>query len=177
MISLSEQNLIDCTLLNYNNDGCSGGFKERSFIYVRDNAGIDTEQSYPYQAKENSECYFNASTIGAVGKGFIVMPQGDEIAMTIAVATVGPIGVDLNGKCLKLQFYKDGIYDDIDCSPTAPLKHSVLIVGYGRDSDTVMDYWIIKNSWGADWGMEGYVKIPRFQNYAAVANRASYPLV
>lgn len=177
LISLSEQNLIDCTILNYNNHGCSGGFKERAYIYVRDNGGIATEESYPYQAITNPECHFNASTVGAIGNGFVLMPKGDELSLTIAVATVGPISVALHGKCLNLQFYNEGIFDDLNCGPTAPLKHGVLIVGYGHDNDTDMDYWIIKNSWGANWGQNGYMQIPRFINFAGVANRGSYPLL
>lgn len=83
----------------------------------------------------------------------------------------------MNIKCLKIQFFKNGIFNDEDCGSTAPLTHAVLLVGYGHDNETNMDYWIIKNSWGTKWGMNGYMHIPRAINYAGVANRASYPLV
>ena len=54
--------------------------------------------------------------------------------------------------------YKGGIIDDIElCAPG--YEHAVLIVGYGTDEDTNQEFWLIKNSWGDDWGEDGYIRI------------------
>ena len=60
LVSLSEQNLVDCTI----NFGCHGGVMEIAFEYIKSNGGIDTEQSYPYQA-ERHECRFDPKNVGA----------------------------------------------------------------------------------------------------------------
>ena len=57
-----------------------------------------------------------------------------------------------------LSHYKSGIYDPSFCDPE-DLDHAVLIVGYGIDNGT--EYWTVKNSWGQDWGENGYFRILR----------------
>lgn len=175
MTSLSEQNLVDCSR-SYGNNGCEGGLMDNAFSYIRDNHGLDTENSYPYEGKDD-KCRFKARNIGATDTGFVDIPEGNEEKLKEAVATVGPVSVAIDASHESFQFYSKGVYDEEECSSES-LDHGVLVVGYGTTPDTKEDYWIVKNSWGTQWGDEGYIKMTRNKkNQCGIASSASYPLV
>lgn len=76
LVSLSEQNLVDCSR-KQGNQGCNGGLMDQGFTYIKENGGIDTEESYPYTAKDGS-CKFNKDNVGATVTGFTDIKQGSE---------------------------------------------------------------------------------------------------
>jgi len=174
LVSLSEQNLMDCSR-KYGNNGCEGGLMDNAFQYVQDNKGIDTETSYPYEAVDEPTCGFKRSNVGATEAGHMDITSGDENALKIAVATQGPISVAIDAGHQSFQAYKSGVYYEPDCSSTQ-LDHGVVVVGYGTDPDHG-DYWIVKNSWSTQWGMKGYILMSRNKNNnCGIATAASYPL-
>jgi C1A family cysteine protease len=187
--SLSEQALVDCVkdvVLPGSSqsccDGCQGGLMDFGFEWlIKNEAGKDdSEASYGYTAKDGS-CSFKTGSEASVGiTGYSDISKGSESDLKDAAGTVGPISIAVNAAGSGWQLYKSGVYTPWSfgpintCNPNS-LDHGVAIVGYGTDSGK--DYWIIRNSWGASWGEEGYMRIVRGKNACGVANSASYPTV
>lgn len=174
LVSISEQNLVDCSRAQ-GNEGCNGGWMDSAFTYIKVNKGIDTEKSYPYEAKDG-KCRYNAANVGSTDTGFTDIKKGDETDLQSAIASVGPISVAIDASKMSFQFYKSGVYNEPRCS-TSQLDHGVLAVGYGV-SDKGEKYYIVKNSWNAGWGDKGYILMSREKNnQCGIATSASYPLV
>lgn len=174
LVSLSEQNLIDCST-KYGNQGCNGGLMDLAFRYIKENRGIDTEVSYPYDGQDET-CHYKAKQRGATDRGYTDIETGDESHLKAAVATVGPVSVAIDASQQDFQFYTEGVYFNENCNSTQ-LDHGVLAVGYGTTEDDE-DYWIVKNSWGPKWGDKGYILMARNKdNNCGIATSASYPLV
>ncbi|XP_059688175.1 cathepsin K [Gavia stellata] len=169
LLSLSPQNLVDCVT---NNDGCGGGYMTNAFEYVRQNHGIDSEDAYPYIGQDES-CMYNPTGKAAKCRGYREIPEGNEKALKRAVARIGPVSVGIDASLPSFQFYSRGVYYDESCN-AENINHAVLAVGYGTQKGT--KHWIIKNSWGEEWGNKGYVLLARNMNNACgIANLASFP--
>ncbi|XP_072449896.1 cathepsin L2-like [Chiloscyllium punctatum] len=168
LISLSEQNLVDC---DWKSCSCCGGHVRTALQYVKQN-GINSEHSYPYTAK-NGECHFNRSDIVTRCACVTRIQQNSEHQLAAAVAQVGPISVAIDANHKSFHLYKSGIYYEPNCSSTR-LNHAMLVVGYQYDQQG--NYWIVKNSHGTGWGMKGYMKMAKDRgNHCGIARSALYP--
>jgi C1A family cysteine protease len=173
LVSLSEQNLVDCAS-NFGCDGCEGGWMNNAMEYVHYNHGVDTEQSYPYTAMDGT-CSYNNSNVGANVSSVVNITRGDTDALLQALATVGPISVAIDAE-YDFQLYDSGIFTSTTCSNTS-LDHAVTAVGYGVTVDG-HKFYMIKNSWGTDWGMDGYVYWNRdIDDMCGVTQVTTYPLM
>ncbi|NXG00700.1 CATS protein, partial [Sakesphorus luctuosus] len=172
LVSLSAQNLVDCSGM-YGNHGCAGGYMTEAFQYIIDNHGIEADESYPYTA-QNGTCHYNASASVASCSRYVELPPGDEAALRDSVATVGPVAVAIDATRPTFFLYHSGVYDDPQCSQE--VNHGVLVVGYGSLDNK--DYWLVKNSWGVWFGDSGYIRMLRnASNRCGIATYASYPVV
>lgn len=151
---LAEQQLVDCSQA-YGNTGCGGGWVTKSLDYIIATK-IAFTQNYPYVAHQQN-CQNVAGTVRPSGYKSLE----DESGILDLVTNTGPTAVTIQADQQIFQFYKTGIIADADCG-TTNLDHSVTVVGYTPDS------WIIKNSWGASWGNQGYVQIGRGNSYCGI---------
>lgn len=182
---LSEQNLIDCSIRE-GNDGCSGGWMDDAFEYIRRNRGINSAHVYPYVGRDG-RCAFKKNAIGAVVASFVEVSPKNEQDLQHALAQKGPISIAIDADHYGFQFYKSGIYFRKECSQDIySINHGMLAVGYGELVDANgkgieghgAKYYIVKNSWGTAWGDEGYVMMARDrENHCGIATKASYPKV
>lgn len=164
---LSEQQLVDCSY-RYGNQGCEGGWPLKALMYVRDNQGLDTEESYPYMTKMGY-CHYNRKYIGSLIKQIYRTQTGSEQSLAMCIAGYGPIAVAVDAT--DMMSYSGGIYNNLHCNPQN-LNHAVTVVGYTPDS------WLIKNSWDTSWGEQGYMRLARNKgNMCGVAMNGVFPVV
>jgi C1A family cysteine protease len=159
LVSLSEQQLVDCSAAE-GNQGCNGGLMDYGFQYIIDNKGLTTEAAYPYTATDGV-CVKSGLPFGATIKSFKDVPTNSETALMTALVQQ-PVSVAVEADQDVFQLYGGGVMTK-KCGTN--LDHGVLAVGYGTLNN--QDYWLVKNSWGADWGQKGYIMLGRGTQYGA----------
>ncbi|KAL2494895.1 KDEL-tailed cysteine endopeptidase CEP1 [Forsythia ovata] len=151
LVSLSEQQILDCIT---SIDSCKGGWMEYAFEFASQYQGLDSDADYPYPAKEGSCSANKPSSLPAMITGHQSVPGNNETALLMAVANQ-PVCVRIDP--IQMRFYKSGILTG-ECGTN--LTHSITAVGYGTSEDGTK-YWIFKNSWGPNWGENGFIRLQR----------------
>jgi len=158
LVSLSEQNLLDC---DHKDLGCRGGLMDNAFKFDEKSGGLCSEEDYPYEAKQGTICKTDCTDVpGTQVKTFVDVPPGNANALLAALA-LQPVSIAVQADQFVFQFYKKGVLDNDSCGKAGNIDHGVLAVGYGTDLATQTPYWRVKNSWGSGWGDEGYLRIAR----------------
>ncbi|XP_037716566.1 procathepsin L-like [Drosophila subpulchrella] len=174
LVPLSPKHLVDC--VPYPSNGCFGGWVSVAFNYTRDH-GIATKASYPYEPKQR-DCRWKPQCSAGTLRGYVTLKNYDERELAEVVYNIGPVAVSIDHLHEEFNQYYGGILRIPSCkSDKAYLTHSVLVVGFGTDP-TWGDYWLIKNSYGTEWGESGYFRLARnANNMCGVASLPQYPLV
>ncbi|XP_061059810.1 cathepsin F isoform X2 [Eubalaena glacialis] len=169
LLSLSEQELLDCDKVD---KACLGGLPSSAYSAIRTLGGLETEDDYSYRGHLQT-CSFSAVKAKVYINDSVELSQNEQ-KLAAWLAKKGPISVAINA--FGMQFYRHGISHPLRplCSPWL-IDHAVLLVGYGNRSAT--PFWAIKNSWGTDWGEEGYYYLHRGSGACGVNIMASSAVV
>ena len=178
--ALSTQQMVSCNTATSSpaivirkgwwNAGCNGGNQQKAYFYVFQLGGLTTEALYPYTSGTTSrtgtcdktkETNFKIKVTSNLG--FKVIGETAQIAYVLGT---GPLTSTMNGSILRT--YVSGIISASTCSTT--ITHAVQIVGV----DTVKNYWILQNTYGADWGMSGFFWLELNKNCCGVATYTTY---
>jgi len=173
LLNLAEQQVVDCDQVD---SGCNGGLMDNVFDYVKNAGGLEQTADYAYVARDE-KCNVQKGEEKAPVTSFVDVNQGDNAALMAAVAQQ-PVSVAINAESYQFQFYESGVFDWADCPNGAEtLDHGVGVVGYGTENGK--DYWIVRNSWGASWGENGYIRFARGANVnqCGILDQPSYPVV
>ena len=162
MKTFSEQMLVDC---DTSDSGCNGGLMEYAFTWLKKNGGIMTDTDYPYKGvkstcRSDKSKYVDMTITGykKLGSSYSTWSAVDEDEVKEFLYETGPLAIALNAD--PLQTYSSGILDVTSTRcPTSGINHAVTLVGYGTQNNVA--YWIVKNSWGKNWGENGYFRIRR----------------
>ena len=153
LMELSEQEILDCTKIP-DAGGCQGGLEEYAYKRIISSGGLSGEWTYPYTSfyGVNNKC--DKERIRPLVKlsDYKVLPTNSYNNLILALNKIGPIQVAVDATTWSS--YESGIFNGCN-KETVQLNHAVQLVGIGIDDNTGVEYWIIRNSWGVEWGENG----------------------
>ncbi|XP_041977127.1 cysteine proteinase 3-like [Aricia agestis] len=173
---LSSQAIIDCAW-GYKGQGCKGGNDTSAYQWIMAK-GAPLDIIYGPYANQNGFCATKKLNKGFKIQGFTVIPPRSVEGIKYALINHGPVTTAMHTP-YDLIIYTGGIFYSTDCDDLSrrgglELDHLVTIVGYGRHLGE--EYWIIKNSWGKDWGVDGYFFMSMRNNNCGITDRPVYPV-
>jgi len=184
LASLSEEELVQCDIKK--DQGCGGGLMDNAYEWIISNGGITSEETYPYISGNGTTGKCNAvhlrSKIATISDWCDLEVSEDDLEKALVQQ---PVAVAIEADQQSFQFYAGGVLPANKCG--TKLDHGVLAVGYGTDAKSGKKYWLVKNSWGAEWGSEGFIMLEREpkatkmhknpHSACGITKAASYPVV
>jgi C1A family cysteine protease len=167
---LAPQQIVDCDTTDL---GCDGGDTPTAYEYVIKAGGMESEKEYPYKAEDGKCKFAKNKVVASIKKWEYVIPTSshNETAMQVALVANGPLSI-----CVEADTWQDYNSGVITRGCGQQLDHCVQITGFG-ETDKGVPYWLIRNSWNTDWGMDGYILVERNKNLCGVSDEVTLPLV
>ncbi len=177
----SESFIVWClsSLPQYNEhfEACEGSDYDYAELDALTQVGIASEADFPYTPVDPGGCPAWQAPLTRFASWHRI-PCGDVEAIKLAIMTYGPIDAAVwVGNAFDA--YQSGIYEDdlTGCEATpcyyTDTNHAIALVGWNDNGDAENEgYWILRNSWGTEWGEGGYMRIK--YNAARVACEATY---
>jgi C1A family cysteine protease len=158
----SPQEIVDC---DSNDAGCNGGDPQEALNWVVSQGGLDTDQCYPYTA-EDGTC--NAANCQASPNLNIktVTPVGQDESLIYNALQTMPLSICCDAE--PWQNYQGGIMTADQCGLS--IDHAIQLTGYSPNQG---GYWIVRNSWGADWGENGFIYLQYGQNTCGITSEVT----
>jgi len=160
--TLGAQQMVDCDKDCY---GCGGGWPYKAFNYVAKAGGQDTESTYPYTGRDGS-CKFKTTGIGAKISGYKQVARNEQQIQS-SLTTVAPFSICVDAS--QWSSYRSGVMKSTQCGHG--IDHCVQLVGY--DTTSQPNYWIVRNSWGTGWGVQGYIYLEMFKDTCGMAEQVT----
>ena len=165
-LKLSEQQVVDC---DDSDDGCGGGNPPTAYDYIINAGGLESESAYPYHAV-NQQCKFKKSDVVLDIKSWKwATDTRNQGEVQNALVNWAPLSI-----CVDAEYwssYSGGVMTPDECAWFVRLDHCVQLVGYNTQAST--PYWIVRNSWGPDWGLQGYIHLEYGHNTCGMLNEVS----
>jgi len=169
-VDCAPQQIVDCDTVD---QGCNGGNPPTAYQYVISAGGLDSEASYPYTA-EDGNCNFQANSVVAkISNWQYATSDYSEATLQTNLVGWGPLSVCVDAEYW--QNYVNGVMDWEECAWINELDHCVQLVGYDTTAST--PYWIVRNSWGTSWGIEGYIWLAMGGDTCGITQEATSAVV
>jgi len=170
MIPLAPQQIVDC---DKSDAGCDGGNPETAYEYIQSAGGLDSEKSYPYTAVDGTCRFKKDNVVTTISNWKYATTSYDETTLKNNLVSWAAISICLDARYW--QDYKSGVMTAYECDWVVQLDHCVQAVGF--DTTATTPYWIVRNSWGADWGEKGYILLEYGGNTCGLTEQASSAVV
>jgi len=169
-LRLSEQQVVDC---DKEDDGCDGGDPPSAYKYIISAGGLEDEKTYPYTARDGSCKFKSTSVVAKISSWKYACQSKDETTLQNNLVSWGPVSICVDAEYW--QYYQSGVLTAWECAWINQLDHCVLLVGY--DTTATTPYWIVRNSWGTSWGVNGYIYLSMKQNTCGMTEEATTSVV
>jgi len=175
--SLSPQQIVDCDK-GRGDEGCNGGDTPTAYEYVMAAGGMETESDYPYTGSDDKCAFQKQKAVATISNWTYITTTLNETEMQYKLVANGPLSICVDATTW--QFYFGGVVEYLCANAPEDLDHCVLITGYDDKFDWLdrkVPIWTIRNSWGSNWGYDGYIYVERGYNLCGVADEVTIPLI
>jgi len=170
MIPLAPQQIVDC---DDSDEGCNGGDPPTAYDYIKSAGGLEAEKDYPYKAKDGKCDFKKSDVVATISSWKYACSMYEESTLKDNLAAWGPLSICVDARYW--QDYQSGVMTAFECDWIVELDHCVQGVGYDVTAST--PYWILRNSWGTDWGEKGYIRVEYGENSCGLTSEASSAVI